>query len=107
MGEDVTISREAFDFLMGEGPFEGHWFGDPRPDMVGKFWWRSILRKTARTDPDHIAAIRLAREALAEHPGYAADVTFAAIWKWLEQKDVALTHLDTLLQTKGDDRGEG
>lgn len=38
-----------------------------------------------------------AREALADHPPYAADTTFAAIWQWLGRKDALLERIDAAI----------
>jgi len=45
--ESVTIPREAFDFLMGEGPLEGVWFGELNEGLPGAFWWRGVLKAAA------------------------------------------------------------
>ena len=30
-------------FLMGNGPLEGVWFGEAHPTREGAFWWRTII----------------------------------------------------------------
>ena len=44
MSNPITITREVYDFLMGEGPLEGVWFGDLHEGLPGAFWWRGVLR---------------------------------------------------------------
>jgi hypothetical protein len=46
-GETITITREVYDFLMGEGPLEGVWFGDLHEGLPGAFWWRGVLKSAA------------------------------------------------------------
>src|SRR5690242_12184285 len=46
-GNGVTISRELYSFLMGEGALEGVWFGDLNEGFKGTFWWRALLRCAA------------------------------------------------------------
>lgn len=48
---DVRLPRELFDFLVGEGPLYGCWFGDRPADAKGAFWWRKELRKCAALEP--------------------------------------------------------
>jgi hypothetical protein len=45
--DTVTIPREVYDFLMGEGALEGVWFGDLHKGLPGAFWWRGVLRCAA------------------------------------------------------------
>lgn len=40
---DVQISVEIARFLLGEGPLEGVWFGEPHPSGLA-FWWRRNLK---------------------------------------------------------------
>jgi hypothetical protein len=40
----VPARSEVVEFLLGNGPLDGVWFGDPHPSMPGKFWWRWYLR---------------------------------------------------------------
>lgn len=42
----VTISRELYDFLLGQGPLDGMHFGDHqmRGKYKAQFWWRKHLR---------------------------------------------------------------
>ena len=35
-------------FLMGNGPLEGVWFGDPHPTRKEQFWWREVIRERAQ-----------------------------------------------------------
>lgn len=42
--DTVTITREAWDFLRGEGSLEGVWFSDPHPTKLGAYWWRTAIR---------------------------------------------------------------
>lgn len=46
--EGAVVPNELIDFLLGEGPMDGLWFGDTKPIMNGKyqapFWWRDSLR---------------------------------------------------------------
>lgn len=35
---------EVVEFLCGEAPLDGVWFGDPPPPGRGPFWWRKHLR---------------------------------------------------------------
>ena len=44
----VLLSREVFDFLMGEGELEGVSFGDLHEGLPGRFWWRAVLRAAER-----------------------------------------------------------
>ena len=44
----VVLSRELFDFLMGEGEIDGTSFGDLNAGLPGRFWWRALLRAAAR-----------------------------------------------------------
>jgi hypothetical protein len=39
----VLVSEELVEFLRGAGPLDGYWFGDQRPDKLGRFWWREHL----------------------------------------------------------------
>jgi hypothetical protein len=39
----VLVSAELVEFLRGAGPLDGYWFGDQRPDKLGRFWWREHL----------------------------------------------------------------
>lgn len=41
--QDGTI----IEFLLGQKPFQGVWFGDKHPAHTGKFWWRTCLREHA------------------------------------------------------------
>jgi hypothetical protein len=45
--KDVVISREVYEFLMGEGPLEGVWFNDLHKGLPGRFWWRGLLACSA------------------------------------------------------------
>lgn len=42
--ERVAIPRGVVEFLLGEKPLKGVWFGDKHPDGSGPFWWRKYLR---------------------------------------------------------------
>jgi hypothetical protein len=39
----VCVSAELVEFLRGARPLDGYWFGDQRPDKLGRFWWREHL----------------------------------------------------------------
>jgi hypothetical protein len=39
--------QEMVEFLCGEDPLDGVWFGDLHPTEPGKFWWRKHLRAAA------------------------------------------------------------
>ena len=54
-GGGVVLPRYFLDFLLGQGPLEGFWFGDKPATEKGQFWWRSRLRAL------HNAAIDQAR----------------------------------------------
>jgi hypothetical protein len=45
---DVILRKEVFDFLMGEGAYDGTWFGDLNAGLPGRFWWRAVLRAAQR-----------------------------------------------------------
>ena len=42
-------------------------------------------------------ALRECVQTLEAHPGYHADVTFAAIWNWLARKDEAVAKAASVL----------
>ncbi len=61
-------AREVIDFLNGEGPLDGVWFGDPHPALRGSFWWRREVVPALRAlalPPDNLAAQREAVEECA------------------------------------------
>ena len=45
---EALVEHPVFDFLLGSGPLNGHWFGDEPPRGEGKrrqpYWWRIHLR---------------------------------------------------------------
>lgn len=47
----TTTSRRKFtleevtEFLLGNAPLDGVWFGERHPKEVGAFWWRAYLRQ--------------------------------------------------------------
>lgn len=67
----VTISREAFDFLMGAGPMDGTWFGELNDGLPGAFWWRAILRAAER---ESVSALDAAEARIAELEGQLAKI---------------------------------
>ncbi|WP_375187771.1 hypothetical protein [Sphingobium yanoikuyae] len=42
--DGVVISRELLAFLCGDGPLDGHYFGEKPEHERGNFWWRKALR---------------------------------------------------------------
>lgn len=50
----VTIPREVYDFLMGEGPLDGTWFGEMNGRRLGPFWWRAILKIAALSQQEKV-----------------------------------------------------
>lgn len=48
----VTIPRELFDFLMGDGEIDGTSFGDLNDRLPERFWWRALMR-TAEASQSH------------------------------------------------------
>ncbi|WP_303763854.1 hypothetical protein [Sphingobium yanoikuyae] len=42
--DGVFISRELLAFLCGDGPLDGHYFGEKPDHERGNFWWRKALR---------------------------------------------------------------
>lgn len=44
MTDLILIPRELFAFLCGDGPLDGHWFGEKPEHERGNFWWRKALR---------------------------------------------------------------
>jgi hypothetical protein len=55
MGENSMTAthpeaRAILAYLLGEASFDGHWFGEPRPDR-GPYWWRDELRKAMVVQP--------------------------------------------------------
>ena len=44
--------RVVINFLCGEGPLEGVWFGDDHPTRKGRFWWRKLLRESFEANRD-------------------------------------------------------
>lgn len=114
---ELLVVRDDKGFVTLHEPNE-----DGAPDDIVASIWREDYLGTfltaLRTDPDHIAAIRLAREALepllAQFALYReSDLNHECAHRLLVRYELweiaaeALTHLETLLQTKGDDRGEG
>lgn len=56
--EYVTIPKEAWDFLCGQGELDGVSFGEPHPTRSGAFWWRSYIAALAPAPaPDDEALI--------------------------------------------------
>jgi hypothetical protein len=56
MSADRTPTlAEVVEFLCGEAPLEGVWFGEDHPTKPGKFWWRPYLRAALSPTPkeDH------------------------------------------------------
>lgn len=43
-----AVPDEIVAFLLGEGPFDGVWFGEKHPTERGSFWWRKHLRHNAK-----------------------------------------------------------
>lgn len=41
--EYVTIPKEAWDFLCGQGELDGVSFGERHPTRFGLYWWRSYI----------------------------------------------------------------
>ena len=62
MSEAVELD-DVIAFLMGEGPLQGHWFGDTVPVLHGAYWWRDALRKAwnRRTKPAEGEPVALRR----------------------------------------------
>ncbi|WP_125998169.1 hypothetical protein [Sphingobium yanoikuyae] len=60
--DGVVISRELFAFLCGDGPMQGHWFGEKPEHEQGNFWWRKALRAAdnAMVEAETIKGIILA-----------------------------------------------
>ncbi len=47
------MENDIIKFLLGEGSFDGVWFGDKHPTENGAFWWRKHLRQYgAQTQPN-------------------------------------------------------
>lgn len=44
------MKTDILKFLLGEGPLDGVWFGDPHPKYPGMFWWRALLRREMESD---------------------------------------------------------
>jgi hypothetical protein len=47
--DGVVISRELLAFLCGDGPLDGHYFGEKPEHERGNFWWRKALRAAEKT----------------------------------------------------------
>jgi hypothetical protein len=43
----VWVPEEMVKFLLGEGDLDGVWFGEEKPGVIGRFWWRKQLRNAA------------------------------------------------------------
>lgn len=94
--EYVTIPKEAWDFLCGQGELDGVSFGERHPTRFGLYWWRSYIAALTAPAPaaddvalvddyrDWVAAnaglVEGARDIPAEHKARAALLArFAAI----------------------------
>lgn len=47
IAKPLPLADELRQFLNGEGPLDGAWFGDLHPTRKGKFWWREFLPPAA------------------------------------------------------------
>lgn len=63
---------------------------DGHPDLSMPESELEALVEVINLLPAMADALEAASTTLAMHPGYAADVTFAAIWQWLEKRELAL-----------------
>ena len=41
----VTVREDVIRFLLGEAPFDGHWYGE-KPLAKAMYWWRTPLRQS-------------------------------------------------------------
>ena len=64
--DGVVISRELLAFLCGDGPLDGHYFGEKPEHERGNFWWRKHLRAAEQAALEQAGEPVGLREAL-EH----------------------------------------
>ncbi|KEZ17137.1 hypothetical protein CP98_03635 [Sphingobium yanoikuyae] len=72
--DGVVISRELLAFLCGDGPLDGHYFGEKPDHERGNFWWRKALRAAEN------AAIEKAGEPVDQKAEYEAFKMWAKNW---------------------------
>jgi len=47
----ITLPRAVVEFLLGEGPLDGVWYGDEHPTNPRPYWWRKHIR-AALAEPE-------------------------------------------------------
>jgi hypothetical protein len=87
--EGKSSQSEVIAFLLGEGPLDGVWFGDPHPTEKGAFWWRKHLRGaagvTAPSGTDRLMAMAEEIRELCQTGASDSDII-----DWLEKASLAL-----------------
>ncbi len=48
---NITLPRAVVEFLLGEGPLDGVWYGDEHPTNPRPYWWRKHIR-AALAEPE-------------------------------------------------------
>jgi hypothetical protein len=51
MTDNITLPRAMVEFLLGEGPLDGVWYGDEHPTNPRPYWWRKHIR-AALAEPE-------------------------------------------------------
>jgi len=49
--DNITLPRAVVEFLLGEGPLDGVWYGDEHPTNPRPYWWRKHIR-AALAEPE-------------------------------------------------------
>jgi hypothetical protein len=49
--------QEMVEFLCGEDPLDGVWFGEAHPSEPGKFWWRKHLRAAVEAAASSVSVL--------------------------------------------------
>lgn len=73
------MKKEILKFLLGEGSFEGVWFGDKHPTKHGMFWLRKILRQEFEQSQPNSDNTLLAVSVLT--PNYLREIEERIIWR--------------------------
>ena len=81
--EYVTIPKEAWDFLCGQGELDGVSFGERHPTRFGLYWWRSYIAALAPAPaPDDVALVDAFAQSIYfdnEHDGSARTALLARL----------------------------
>ena len=66
MTDNITLPRAVVEFLLGEGPLDGVWYGDEHPTNPRPYWWRKHIRAEL-AEPPAIAEL-FAQFAVKQRP---------------------------------------